>query len=51
MTPTPLADVRRLSRAERRWLADARDRLRRTRDDAHVRIAPPVPPTTEGDAR
>ena len=34
-----LDQARRLNRAERRWLADARDRLRRTRaltDHAHA---------------
>ena len=31
MTPTPIDQVRRLDRAERRWLADAKDRIRRTR--------------------
>lgn len=34
MTTTELDQARRLSRAERRWLADARDRLRRTRTTA-----------------
>lgn len=34
MTPTPVDQARRLDRAERRWLADARDRLRRTRATA-----------------
>ncbi|TWG98156.1 hypothetical protein L615_003200000340 [Nocardioides sp. J9] len=30
---TPLDQARRLARAERRWLADAHDRLRRGRPD------------------
>lgn len=34
MTGSLLDQVRRLDRAERRWLADARDRLRRTRATA-----------------
>ncbi len=37
MIATPIAEVRRLDRAERRWLDDARDRLRRTRVERSVR--------------
>ncbi|HVK29974.1 MAG TPA: hypothetical protein VM575_16660 [Nocardioides sp.] len=34
MTGALVDQARRLNRAERRWLADARDRLRRTRSMA-----------------
>lgn len=46
MTGSLLDQVRRLELAERRWLADARDRLRRTRA-----IAPAGTATTRKAAR
>ncbi|MFD0806243.1 hypothetical protein ACFQ0K_09110 [Nocardioides caeni] len=45
MTGTLLDQVRRLDRAERRWLADARDRLRRTRPSGAT------PPAATGTTR
>ena len=40
MTGGLVDQARRLDRAERRWLADARDRLRRTRTTAAVAATP-----------
>ncbi len=45
---TVLDQARRLDSVERRWLADARDRLRRTRA---VRAVRPVVPGRTGGAR
>ncbi|HWJ67896.1 MAG TPA: hypothetical protein VNT31_14570 [Nocardioides sp.] len=47
MTGSLLDQARRLDRAERRWLADARDRLRRT----HVARRVAAATTREGGAR
>lgn len=50
MSTAELDQALRLSRAERRWLADARDRLRSTRNRTE-RLVPPARDETAGAAR